>query len=56
MWCTTYCASAHKVVKEITPYLFNKLNRLYKTWEINHVAIPDFQDDDIINENLLVYR
>jgi len=56
MWCKTNCVFAHEVAKNITPYLFNKLKRLNKTWEINHVAIPDFKDKDIINKNLLVYR
>jgi len=54
--CRAYCASAHEVAENITPYLFNKLKRLNKTWKINHVAIMDFQDKDIINENIVIYR
>jgi len=54
--CRTYCVLVHKVAKNITPYLFNKLKRLNKTWAINHVAILNFKDKDIINKNLLVYR
>jgi len=54
--CRTYCDLVHEVAKNITPYLFNKLKRLNKTWAINHVVIMDFQDEDIINENLVVYR
>ncbi|EFN72344.1 hypothetical protein EAG_09479, partial [Camponotus floridanus] len=42
MWCGMHCAFAHQIVQNITLYLFVKWKRLNETWQINHVAIPDF--------------
>jgi len=57
MWCGMHCAFAHKIVQNITLYLFDKWKRLYKNWQINHVAIPDFpENESIINLGVVIYR
>jgi len=57
MWCGMHCAFAHEIVQNITLYLFNKWKRLNKTWQINHVAIPDFpENESIINLSVVIYR
>ncbi|EFN73215.1 hypothetical protein EAG_12644, partial [Camponotus floridanus] len=42
MWCRMHCAFAHKIVQNITLYLFRKWGRLNQFWQIIHIAIPDF--------------
>ncbi|XP_025263435.1 aminopeptidase N-like isoform X2 [Camponotus floridanus] len=57
MWCRMHCAFAHKIVQNITLYLFRKWERLNKFWQINHIAIPDFpENESIINLGLAIYR
>jgi len=57
MWCGMHCAFAHEIVQNITLYLFDKWNRLNKIWQINHIAIPDFpENESIINLGLAIYR
>ncbi|XP_025271107.1 aminopeptidase N-like [Camponotus floridanus] len=57
MWCGMHCAFAHQIVQNITLYLFDKWKRLNETWQINHVAIPDFPEkESIINLGVVIYR
>jgi len=57
MWCRMHCAFTHEIVQNITLYLFRKWGRLNKFWRINHVAIPDFpENESIINLGLAIYR
>jgi len=57
MWCRMHCAFAHEIVQNISLYLFGKWKRLYKSWQINHVAIADFpENESIINLGLVIYR
>ncbi|XP_025271126.1 aminopeptidase N-like [Camponotus floridanus] len=56
MWCRMHCEFAHQFAEHITSYLFDKWKRLNKTWEINHIALPDFQNESIINLGLILYR
>ncbi|XP_025271196.1 aminopeptidase N-like [Camponotus floridanus] len=51
-----HCEFAHQFAEHITSYLFDKWKRLNKTWEINHIALPDFQNESIINLGLILYR
>ncbi|XP_025264829.1 aminopeptidase N-like [Camponotus floridanus] len=55
MWCRMHCEFAHQFAEHITSYLFDKWTRLNKTWEINHIALPDFQNESIINLGLILY-
>ncbi|XP_025262595.1 glutamyl aminopeptidase-like [Camponotus floridanus] len=56
MWCRMHCEFAHQFAENITSYLFDKWKRLNQTWEINHIALPDFQNESIINLGLILYR
>ncbi|XP_025266750.1 aminopeptidase N-like [Camponotus floridanus] len=56
MWCRMHCEFAHQFAENITTYLFDKWKRLNKTLEINHIALPDFQNESIINLGLILYR
>jgi len=56
MWCRMHCEFAHKFAENITSYLFDKWKRLNKIWQINHVALPVFQNESIINLGLVLYR
>ncbi|XP_025264845.1 aminopeptidase N-like [Camponotus floridanus] len=55
MWCRMHCEFAHQFAEHITSYLFDKWKRLNKTWEINHIALPDFRNESIINLGLILY-
>ncbi|XP_025267717.1 glutamyl aminopeptidase-like, partial [Camponotus floridanus] len=56
MWCRMHCKFAHQFAKNITTYMFDKWKRLNQTWEINHIALPDFQNESIINLGLILYK
>ncbi|XP_025266181.1 glutamyl aminopeptidase-like isoform X2 [Camponotus floridanus] len=56
MWCRMHCEFAHQFAGNITTYLFDKWKRLNQTLEINHIALPDFQNESIINLGLILYR
>ncbi|XP_025268471.1 aminopeptidase N-like [Camponotus floridanus] len=56
MWCRMHCEFAHQFAENITTYMFDKWKRLNQTWEINHIALPDFQNESIINLGLILYR
>ncbi|XP_025261875.1 aminopeptidase N-like isoform X2 [Camponotus floridanus] len=56
MWCRMHCEFAHQFAENITLYVFDKWKRLNQTWEINHIALPDFQNESITNLGLIFYK
>jgi len=56
MWCRMDCAFAHEFAENITLYLFYEWKRLNETWQINHIVIPNFQNESIVNLGLILFR
>ncbi|XP_025270742.1 aminopeptidase N-like isoform X2 [Camponotus floridanus] len=55
MWCRMHCEFAHKFAENITLYLFDKWKRLNKPWQIDHIVLPDFQNESIISLGHIIY-
>lgn len=60
IWCTNYASYhmsyAQSVVKNVTLYLESEWKRSEMIMKVDHIAIPKFQDEDIVNLGLVLYR
>lgn len=47
---------AQGIIKTITLFINEKWKKLRNIWKVDNIAIPDYEDNDIINMGLIFYR